>query len=178
MDKAKQSLESEYNELQIELKTQTQGKGESEQRRKKAESLVQDLQVKHGESERQRQELADRVAKMQVRGSSGATMGFFFFCLFCLMEAQFLNHLLFFQSELDSVNSLLTEAEGKNIKSSQDASSLESQLQDSQVCNVFKSSSSSFTLLHFTPRTSYVFRSPKMNTPHVSLNMATWSENP
>lgn len=176
MDKAKQSLESEYNELQIELKTQTQGKGESEQRRKKAESLVQDLQVKHGESERQRQELADRVAKMQVRGSSGATVGVF--CLFCLMEAQFLNHPLCFQSELDSVNSLLTEAEGKNIKSSQDASSLESQLQDSQVCNVFKSCSSSFTLLHFTPRTSYVFRSPNMNTPHDSLNMATWSENP
>lgn len=87
MDKAKQSLESEYNELQIELKTQTQGKGESEQRRKKAESLVQDLQVKHGESERQRQELADRVAKMQVRGSSGATVGFFFlFFLFVLLD--------------------------------------------------------------------------------------------
>lgn len=82
MDKAKQALESEYNELQIELSTQTQGKGESEQRRKKAESLVQDLQVKYGESERQRQELADRMAKMQVLGSCGATMGLFLFVCF------------------------------------------------------------------------------------------------
>lgn len=42
---------------------------------------------------------------------------------------------LFFsvQSELENVNSLLTQAEGKNIKSSKDCSSLESQLQDSQV---------------------------------------------
>lgn len=37
------------------------------------------------------------------------------------------------QSELENVNGLLTEAEGKNIKSSKDLSSLESQLQDSQV---------------------------------------------
>lgn len=144
MDKAKQALQSEYNELQIELSTQTQGRGESELRRKKAESLVQDLQVKYGESERQRQELADRTAKMQVRGSCGATV---FFCLFGLTEAQFLNNLLCFQSELDSVNSLLTEAEGNNIKSSKDISSLESQLQDSQVCSVFKPCSSSH-LLH------------------------------
>lgn len=33
------------------------------------------------------------------------------------------------------MNSLLTEAEGKNIKSSKDLSSFESQLQDSQVRN-------------------------------------------
>lgn len=33
------------------------------------------------------------------------------------------------------MNSLLTEADGKNIKSSKDISSLETQLQDSQVCN-------------------------------------------
>lgn len=71
----------------------------------------------------------------------------FFFCLFGLTEAQFLNNLLCFQSELDSVNSLLTEAEGNNIKSSKDISSLESQLQDSQVCSVFKPCSSSH-LLH------------------------------
>lgn len=45
------------------------------------------------------------------------------------------------------MNSLLTEAEGKNIKYNKDVSSLESQLQDSQVCNVFKPSSSS-DLLH------------------------------
>ena len=67
VDKAKQSLESELNELQIELKTLTQGKGDSEHRRKKAESQVQELQVKCGESERQRQELAEKMTKMQVK---------------------------------------------------------------------------------------------------------------
>lgn len=92
MDKAKQALESEYNELQIELKTLTQGKGESEQRRKKAESLVQELQVKHGESERQKQELAEKMTKVQVEPSSGGTMWILF--LSCLMEAEFLNNLL------------------------------------------------------------------------------------
>ncbi|XP_071397581.1 myosin-9-like [Centroberyx affinis] len=66
VEKAKQALESEWNEVQIELKTLTQGKGDSEHRRKKAEAQVQELQVKHGESERQRQELADKVAKMQT----------------------------------------------------------------------------------------------------------------
>lgn len=66
MDKAKQALESERNELQIELKTLTQGKNDSEHRRKKAEGQLQELQVKHGESERQRLELADKVNKMQV----------------------------------------------------------------------------------------------------------------
>uniref|UniRef100_A0A668AVQ2 Myosin-9 n=1 Tax=Myripristis murdjan TaxID=586833 RepID=A0A668AVQ2_9TELE len=98
--KAKQALESEWNELQIELKTLTQGKGDSEHRRKKAEAQVQELQVKHGESERQRQELADKLTKMQ--------------------------------SELDNVNGLLSEADGKNIKASKDLSSVESQLQDAQ----------------------------------------------
>uniref|UniRef100_A0A4W6FJ39 Myosin-9 n=1 Tax=Lates calcarifer TaxID=8187 RepID=A0A4W6FJ39_LATCA len=100
MEKAKQALDSEWNELQIEVKTLTQGKADSEHRRKKAEAQVQELQVKHGESERQRQELADKITKMQT--------------------------------ELDNVNSLLSEAEGKNIKSSKDLSSTESQLQDVQ----------------------------------------------
>uniref|UniRef100_A0A4W5RUX4 Myosin-9 n=1 Tax=Hucho hucho TaxID=62062 RepID=A0A4W5RUX4_9TELE len=66
VEKAKQAMESEHNELAIELKTLTQGKSESEQRRKKAETQVQELQIKHTESERQRKELADKVAKMQV----------------------------------------------------------------------------------------------------------------
>lgn len=81
VDKAKQALESEYNELQIELKTLTQGKGDSEQRRKKAESQVQELQVKHGESERQRQELAEKMTKIQVQGCSGGRMTLVFFLL-------------------------------------------------------------------------------------------------
>lgn len=66
VEKTKHALESELNELQIELKTLTQGKGDSENRRKKAETQVQELQVKHGESERQRKELADKITKMQV----------------------------------------------------------------------------------------------------------------
>ena len=66
VEKAKQAMESEHNELAIELKTLTQGKSESEQRRKKAETQVQELQIKHSESERQRKELAEKVAKMQV----------------------------------------------------------------------------------------------------------------
>uniref|UniRef100_A0A4W5RPQ7 Myosin-9 n=1 Tax=Hucho hucho TaxID=62062 RepID=A0A4W5RPQ7_9TELE len=66
VEKAKQAMESEHNDLAIELKTLTQGKSESEQRRKKAETQVQELQIKHTESERQRKELADKVAKMQV----------------------------------------------------------------------------------------------------------------
>lgn len=66
VEKTKHALESELNELQIELKTLTQGKGDSEHRRKKAETQVQELQVKSGESERQRKELADKITKMQV----------------------------------------------------------------------------------------------------------------
>lgn len=66
VEKAKQALESEWNELQIEVTSLTQGKGDSEHRRKKAEAQVQELQVKFGESERQKLELLDKVAKMQV----------------------------------------------------------------------------------------------------------------
>ncbi|XP_077423445.1 uncharacterized protein LOC144053184 [Vanacampus margaritifer] len=65
VEKSKQALESEWNEVQIELKTLTQGKSDSEHRRKKAESQVQELQDKFGDSERQRQEMADKMAKMQ-----------------------------------------------------------------------------------------------------------------
>lgn len=67
MEKAKQALESERNELTIELQTLMQGKGESEHRRKKAEAQVQELQLKHSESERQRLELAEKLAKVQVQ---------------------------------------------------------------------------------------------------------------
>lgn len=67
VEKAKQALESERNELAIELQTLMQGKGESEHRRKKAEAAVQELQLKHSESERQRIELAEKYAKIQVQ---------------------------------------------------------------------------------------------------------------
>uniref|UniRef100_A0A671RK52 Myosin-9-like n=1 Tax=Sinocyclocheilus anshuiensis TaxID=1608454 RepID=A0A671RK52_9TELE len=66
VDKTKQALESERNELQIELQTLMQGKGDSEHRRKKAETQLQELQVKHAESERQRSEFAEKAAKLQA----------------------------------------------------------------------------------------------------------------
>ncbi|KAL0993065.1 hypothetical protein UPYG_G00102770 [Umbra pygmaea] len=66
VDKTKQALESERNELTIELQSLVQAKNDSEHRRKKAEGQVQELQVKHVESERQRMELAEKVAKMQT----------------------------------------------------------------------------------------------------------------
>lgn len=66
MEKAKQALESERNELVIEVQTLMQGKGESEHRRKKAEAQVQELQLKYSESECQRVELVEKLAKMQV----------------------------------------------------------------------------------------------------------------
>lgn len=66
VEKTKQALESELNELQIELQSLTQGKGDSEHRRKKAEAQVQELQVKFGESEKQRQEQSSKITKMQV----------------------------------------------------------------------------------------------------------------
>lgn len=48
------------------MKTLTQGKSDSEHRRKKAESQLQELLVKHGESERQRAELGEKMTKIQV----------------------------------------------------------------------------------------------------------------
>lgn len=66
VEKAKQALESEFNELQIEMKTLGQSKSDSEHRRKKAESQVQELQVKYGDCERQRQEAVEKIAKLQV----------------------------------------------------------------------------------------------------------------
>lgn len=50
------------------------------------------------------------------------------------MMVEFFTKPLCFQSELDNVNGLLSEAEGKIIKFNKDLSSSESQLQDSQVC--------------------------------------------
>ncbi|XP_069557267.1 myosin-9-like isoform X1 [Brachyistius frenatus] len=66
MEKAKQALESERNELTIEMQTLMQGKGDSEHRRKKAEAQVQELLLKHSESERQRVELAEKLTKVQA----------------------------------------------------------------------------------------------------------------
>lgn len=62
----------------------------------------------------------------------------------CFLKEMFVTRsvcsLLFFfsslsavQTELDNINGLLSQAEGKNIKYSKDVSTLESQLQDAQV---------------------------------------------
>ena len=67
VDKAKQALESEKSELVIEVEALLQGKGELEHRKKKAETQLQELQIKHSEAERQRHDLADKVTKLQVR---------------------------------------------------------------------------------------------------------------
>lgn len=66
MEKAKQALDSERNELVIEVQTLAQAKGESEHRRKKADAQVQELQLKYTESDRQRAELVEKLTKMQV----------------------------------------------------------------------------------------------------------------
>lgn len=71
VEKAKQALESERNELQIEVKNLTQSKADSEHRRKKAESQVQELQVKVAESERKKQEVTEKMNKLQVRTGGG-----------------------------------------------------------------------------------------------------------
>uniref|UniRef100_A0A8C4ZJD4 Myosin-9 n=1 Tax=Gadus morhua TaxID=8049 RepID=A0A8C4ZJD4_GADMO len=102
VEKTKQALESEWNELQIEMKTLTQSKSDSESRRKKAESQLQELLVKHGESERQRTELAEKMTKMQVSVPSRGVV------------------------------SLLSAAESNGIKASKDCSFVESTLADTQ----------------------------------------------
>lgn len=66
MEKAKQALDSERNELVIEMQTLMQAKAESEHRRKKAETQVQELQLKYTESDCQRAELVEKLTKMQV----------------------------------------------------------------------------------------------------------------
>ncbi|XP_062853396.1 myosin-9-like isoform X2 [Trichomycterus rosablanca] len=66
VEKNKHTLESERNELQIELQSLTQGKNDSEHRRKKAESQLQELQLKHTESEKQKKEMANKMSKMQL----------------------------------------------------------------------------------------------------------------
>uniref|UniRef100_A0A4W4GYQ1 Myosin-9 n=1 Tax=Electrophorus electricus TaxID=8005 RepID=A0A4W4GYQ1_ELEEL len=66
VEKTKQALESERNELQIELQSVSQSKNDSEHRRKKAEAQLQEVQLKCSEGERQKKELADKVTKLQV----------------------------------------------------------------------------------------------------------------
>ena len=54
-----------------------------------------------------------------------------FFCLFFSCSDTYL--LLFLQVELDNINGVLSDVEGKSIKAAKDFSTVESQLQDVQV---------------------------------------------
>lgn len=85
VEKTKQALESERNELTIELQSLLQGKGDSEHRRKKAEAQVQELQLKFSESERQRLEVTEKSAKMQVHWTDFIYFSPPFPCLRCCM---------------------------------------------------------------------------------------------
>uniref|UniRef100_A0A8C4IE34 Myosin-9 n=1 Tax=Dicentrarchus labrax TaxID=13489 RepID=A0A8C4IE34_DICLA len=86
MEKAKQALESERNELAIELQTLMQGKTDSEHRRKKAETQVQELLLKHSESERQRVELAEKLAKVQFLHEKSSITSYIFVLLLLLKQ--------------------------------------------------------------------------------------------
>ncbi|XP_075038813.1 myosin-9 [Mixophyes fleayi] len=66
LEKAKQALESERNELANEVKGLLQGKGDSEHKRKKAEVQLQELQVKVTEVDRARVELVEKANRLQV----------------------------------------------------------------------------------------------------------------
>lgn len=66
MEKIKQALESEFNEIQIEVKTLNQRKSDSEHCRKKAEAQLRELQVKYEDTDRQKQDSLEKMAKLQV----------------------------------------------------------------------------------------------------------------
>lgn len=70
LEKTKQVLESERNELSIEIKSLMQSKAESEHRRKKLESIMQEMQVKYTDGDRSRSELIERVGKLQVKAQT------------------------------------------------------------------------------------------------------------
>lgn len=129
VEKAKIALESERSELQIELQSVTQSKNDSESRRKKAEAQLQELQLKHGESEKQKKEMAEKMSKMQVINltitcctiTRAACARGNYSCFICV------------QLELEGLSSTLSEVESKSIKATKECSSVESQLQDTQV---------------------------------------------
>ncbi len=135
VEKIKQALESERNELKIELQSSSQGKNESEQRRKKADSQLQELQVKHGESERQKQELADKVSKMQVLKLKGSCRDFYTWIIancsgnLCLLEN--LLSMFRWRSKLYRAPWARWKANPSNLQ--KDCSTVESQLKDTQV---------------------------------------------
>ncbi|XP_051899202.1 myosin-9-like isoform X1 [Pristis pectinata] len=65
VEKAKQVLENERNELSAEVKSLMQAKVDSEHKRKKLESMLQELQVKTTDGDRTRTELNEKISKLQ-----------------------------------------------------------------------------------------------------------------
>ncbi|XP_072561093.1 myosin-9-like isoform X1 [Paramormyrops kingsleyae] len=114
VDKTKQALESERNDLTIEVQTLMSGKTESEQRRKKAEAQVQELQVKFVESEKSRTELSERMTKLQVELENANTL---------LSEAdsksiKALKDCSSVESQLQDIQELLTEETRQKLSQS------------------------------------------------------------
>lgn len=136
LEKAKQALEKESADLSADLRSLASAKQDMEHKKKKVEGQLNDLHSRFNESERQRAELGERVSKMTVShekrrqstsslvhpGEHWRTLKMIHLC----------------QVELDGVTGLLNEAEGKNIKLSKDVSTLNSQLQDTQVSDARK----------------------------------------
>uniref|UniRef100_A0AAR2KAU9 Myosin, heavy chain 11a, smooth muscle n=1 Tax=Pygocentrus nattereri TaxID=42514 RepID=A0AAR2KAU9_PYGNA len=66
LEKAKQALEKETSEMTVEIRSLTQAKQDVEHKRKKVEGQLTDLQARFTDSEKQKAELGDRVAKITV----------------------------------------------------------------------------------------------------------------
>ncbi|XP_078286551.1 myosin-9 isoform X1 [Rhinoraja longicauda] len=65
LEKTKQVLEGERNELSVEMKSLMQTKADSEHKRKKLESILQEMQVKNTDGDRSRTELFEKAGKLQ-----------------------------------------------------------------------------------------------------------------
>lgn len=134
LEKAKQALEKETADLGADLRSLASAKQDVEHKKKKVEAQLNDLHGRFNESERQRTELGEKVSKMTVSADKkekskvpwrNENLGCDFRHLVPLLRC--------LQVELEGVANLLNEAEGKNIKLSKDISTLNSQLQDTQV---------------------------------------------
>uniref|UniRef100_A0AAR2JUZ6 Myosin, heavy chain 11a, smooth muscle n=1 Tax=Pygocentrus nattereri TaxID=42514 RepID=A0AAR2JUZ6_PYGNA len=66
LEKAKQALEKETSEMTVEIRSLTQAKQDVEHKRKKVEGQLTDLQARFTDSEKQKAELGDRVAKITL----------------------------------------------------------------------------------------------------------------
>ncbi len=66
LEKAKQALEKESADLSGDLRSLASAKQDVEHKKKKVEGQLNDLHSRFNESERQRNELGERVSKMTV----------------------------------------------------------------------------------------------------------------